>query len=175
MFEFTEEMLIQAPASEVWEVMTDLERWWVASNPEHESLERLDDLGIGEGARLRIREKIAGVPGQYVGELTRVVPLAEVTMEAPKARYRLAGLGFTVSEGVTWRLEPAGEGSTRVSARVWATFPDGRSGRVLEWVFTRLLDGITRDREHARTELAYLKEIIEQRSGGEPEARTDIR
>jgi hypothetical protein len=162
MFDFTETILIQARPSAVWSVMTDLENWWVASNPEHQSLQRLDDRGIEVGARLRIREKVAGVPGEYVGELTRVVPLSEVTMEAPNAYYRLLGVRFTVAEGVTWRLEPAGREATRVSARVWATFPGGLVGRAAEWVFTRLLNGITKDRAHARLELRHLRHIIEQ-------------
>ena len=164
MFEFTEEIVIHAPASVVWEVMIDLENWWVASNPEHESLERLDDRGIEVGARFRIREKIAGIPGEYVGQLTRVVPQSEVTMEAPSARYRLLGLNFTVGEGVTWRIESADPDTTTVSARVWATFPYGLIGRAVEWVFTGPLNGIAKDREHARVELRYLKKLIEQHS-----------
>jgi hypothetical protein len=46
MFEFTESNQIQAPTSVVWELLRDVDRWWVASNPEHDSLERLDDLAI---------------------------------------------------------------------------------------------------------------------------------
>ena len=45
MFEFTESVVIAAPLPEVWEVLQDLENWWPASNPEHESIERLDDGG----------------------------------------------------------------------------------------------------------------------------------
>lgn len=62
LFEFTEIVTIHASRSVVWEVMTGLENWWLASNPEHQSLERLDDRSIEVGARLRIREKIEGVP-----------------------------------------------------------------------------------------------------------------
>ena len=58
MFEFTESISIQAPSSTVWEVMRDIEGWWLASNPEHESLERLDDGDALEvGTKLRIRER----------------------------------------------------------------------------------------------------------------------
>ncbi|WP_144009266.1 hypothetical protein [Enemella evansiae] len=131
------------------------------ANPEHESLERLDDKGISVGARLRIREKVAGVPGEYIGELTRVEELSAVTMEAPAARYRLFGIPFTVGEGVTWRIEPMRDHASRISARVWATFPAGLLGRAVEWIFVHLLNGIERDREHARVELRHLKRIIE--------------
>lgn len=162
MFEFTEWVTIHAPPSTVWEAMCDLDNWWVASNPEHQSLVRLDDRGIREGARLHIREKIAGVPGEYIGELTRVVPGSEVTMEAPAARYRLSGVPFTVSEGVTWRIDPTSADASRVSARVWASFPSGPVGRATEWLFTKALRGIAKDREHARIELRYLKRVIER-------------
>lgn len=163
-FEFTETIDVHAPPAVVWDVMSDLEGWWVASNPEHESLERLDDRGIAVGARLRIRERIAGVPCEYVGELTRVVPMSEVTMEAPSAQYRLFGVSLTVGEGVTWRLEPMGDDTSRVSAHVWGTFPYGFLGHVVAWTFVTLLNGIAKDREHARVELRYLKRIIEERT-----------
>ena len=162
MFEFTEAISVCAEPSTVWDTMHDLEEWWPASNPEHESLERLDDRGIEAGARLRIREKIAGVPGEAVGTITRVEPGSEVTWHAPHARYRWRGIGFTVGEGVSWRIEPGTDGDTQVSAHVWATFPPGLAGRLTEWIFKRVLNGVPRDREHARTELCYLKRVIEE-------------
>lgn len=162
MFDFTETVDIDATPAAVWELMRDLERWWPASNPEHVSLERLDTGAreLGVGSRLRIRERIAGIPGEATGEITVFVPGWEVTWEAPAARYRLAGVGFTVGEGVTWGIRPSGS-ATRVSAHVWATFPPGFSGRLLQWSFEHLFHGIERDREHARTELRYLKRVIE--------------
>lgn len=164
MFAFTESVTIEAPPAVVWDRLRDLEDWWPASNPEHESLERLDDRGIEPGARLRIREKIAGVPGEAIGEITRVEPGTAVTWEAPAARYRWFGITFTIGEGVTWRIaedEPSGSGRTRLSARVWATFPHGVTGRVLEKLFTYALNGVERDREHTRCELRYLKQELD--------------
>lgn len=161
MFEFAETISIHAAPSTVWDTMQDLEGWWPASNPEHESLERLDGRGIQPGARLRIREKIAGVPGEAVGTITRVEPGSEVTWHAPAARYRWLGIGFTVGEGVTWRIEPDAGGDTELSARVWGTFAPGLAGRLTEWAFKHVLNGVARDREHARTELRYLKRVIE--------------
>lgn len=161
MFEFTEAISIHAAPSTVWDVMHDLEGWWPASNPEHESLERLDNRGIEPGARLRIREKIAGVPGEAVGTITRVEPGAEVTWDAPEAHYRWFGIGFTVGEGVTWRMDSDTGEDTRVSAHVWGTFTPGLTGRLSEWLFQHVLNGVPKDREHARTELRYLKQLIE--------------
>lgn len=173
-FEFTEAIDVQAPPQLTWDVMSDL-KWWVPSNPEHESLERLDDRGIAVGARLRIRERIAGVPGEYIGELTRVEPMSEVTMEAPAARYRFFGIPFTVGEGVTWRLESADSTTSQISARVWATFPRGLAGHAVAWIFANLLNGIDRDREHARVELRYLKRLIEAQAGRSSRSATGRR
>jgi hypothetical protein len=158
--EFTETILIEAPPPTVWAVMHDVETWWPASNPEHESLERLDGEVVQVGTRLRIREKIAGIPGEAVGQITRFEPLSAVTWEAPNARYRWFGVPFTIGEGVTWSIESRDGGATRLSAHVWATFPPGMRGRIVEWIFIRL-GGLEKDREHARTELRYLKQAIE--------------
>ena len=164
MFEFTESVPVDAPPELAWTVMRDVEGWWLASNPQHESLELLDDRDVLEvGTRLKIREKIAGIPGEAVGEITRVEPGSTVSWEAPQARYRLLGLSLSVGEGVTWGIEPR-DGGAIVRAHVWATFPPGPLGRAMEWFFTRVLKGVEKDREHARTELRYLKRLIESRS-----------
>lgn len=163
MFEFTETILVNAPPARVWEVMSNIDGWWLASNPEHESLERVgDDSGIEVGAQMRIKEKIAGIPGDALGVITDVKPSSSVTWEAPNTRYRWHGIPITIGEGVTWSIDARrDDASAHVSAHVWATFPPGVSGRLLEWVFVRLLDGVEKDREHARTELRYLKQLIE--------------
>ncbi len=160
MFEFTESVVIAAPPPVVWDVLHDLENWWPASNPEHESIKRLDDGGNQVGAELRVRERIAGVPGDAVGAITRVDPQVALTLEAPNARYRILGVSFTIGEGVTWTVQPEPDGATRLSAHVWATFP-GAFGWLLQWMLTHLFRGVEKDREHARTELKYLKDILE--------------
>jgi len=60
-----------------------------------------------------------------------------VTWEAPRMRYRLGRVPFTISEGVTWRVAPNGPDRCRLSAHVWARFPAGPVGRTLRLVFTR--------------------------------------
>ncbi|OBG36293.1 hypothetical protein A5673_18475 [Mycobacterium sp. E3198] len=161
MFDFSESVVIAAPHEQVWSVLSDIDGWWLASNHEHEGLEHLDSLPPTQvGARLRIREKIGGIPGVAEGTITAVDPGTAVTWEAD-ALYRWFGIPLRVGEGVTWRAEPAGEAKTRVSARVWARFPEHLVGRVAAFAFVHLLNGIEKDREHARTELRYLKSVIE--------------
>lgn len=171
MLDFTETIPINASPARVWAALLDIQRWWPPSNPEHESIERLDDADnviadpqpkeIGVGARFRIREKIAGVPGAGVGVVTGVDSGRAITWEADSMRYRLYGMAFTIAEGVTWSVGPQEPESSLLSARVWARFPEGPVGRILWLVFSRLLGGVERDRRHARVELEYLKETIE--------------
>ena len=83
MFEFTESVLVHAPRRVVWDVVRDVDSWWVDSNPEHDSLEHLNELAATEvGAQLRIREEIGGIPGEAVGVITAVEPDTAVTWEA---------------------------------------------------------------------------------------------
>ena len=118
------------------------------------------------GARIRIREKIAGVPGEAVGEITEVEPGARVTWEVPAARYRLAGISVSIGEGVTWSLEPHGDDAARLSARVWATFPPGPRGRLLRVVLHPVAPGPGEGpRTRAALELRYLKRTIEAGGG----------
>jgi hypothetical protein len=153
MFEFTESISIAAPHSRVWQVLGDLDRWWLASNAEHDSLEHPDSLPPTQvGARLRIREKIGGIPGVAEGTITAVEPETAVTREAD-AVYRWFGVPVRVGEGVTWRVEPNDEATTRVSARVWATFPHHLLGRLVAFAFVYLLNGVNKDREHDLIEI----------------------
>lgn len=43
MFDFTESILIHAPHEKVWNVVRDIDQWWLRSNPDHEALEHLDE------------------------------------------------------------------------------------------------------------------------------------
>ena len=160
MFEFTEAVRIDAPPQHVWEVLRDIDNWWLNSNDEHQLLEHLDDRPATEvGAKLRIKEKIGGIPGEAVGSITAVSAGESVTWEAD-AIYRWLGFSVPVQEGVTWRIEPRGT-CTQLSAHVWANFPRTGIGRVAAFAFTSLLGGVTKDRRHAHAELEYLKREIE--------------
>ncbi len=164
MFDFTESVVVDAPPARVWRFLSDIDRWWLASNPEHQSLEHLDSLAPTQvGAKLRIREKIGGLPGVAMGTITEVIPGTTVTWRA-RAWYRWRGIPVRVGEGVTWRVDAEGAAS-RISARVWANFPRGLIGRLAEFVFVRIQDGVEKDREHTRTELRYLKERINHSDG----------
>lgn len=172
MFDFIETTRIDAPAATVWTTLLDIEQWWPPSNPEHDSIERLDDASdMAVGTRFRIREKVAGVSGEAIGVLTRVEPGVEVTWESDRARYRLLGATFTVGEGVTWRVDPDGTDGSRLSAHVWARFPDGLIGLGLSFVFVRLLDGIEKDRRHTRIELNGKGEVLVRVHPPAPAAR----
>lgn len=162
MFDFTESVEIETTADRLWSYLIDIESWWPTSNPEHESLEILSyDKHLAVGTRLRIRERIAGIPGEAEGEITELVEADHVSWEADRARYRLWGIPLEVAEGVRWTLRPGTYG-IHLAATVWARFPGGWKGRLVEWLFKRPLDGVRKDREHTRRELEHIKAQLEQ-------------
>ena len=160
MFEFTESIRIEAPADQVWEQLADIERWWMLSNPEHSSIQvQSSDKPIGAGTEVVFEERVAGIPGRAEGRITRWIPGTEATWEG-EAAYQYVGFCFHIREGVSWRVEGRGDTAT-LSARVWAHYPPGVLGRLLEWYTKTVLNVVERDREHARRELVYLKSVIE--------------
>lgn len=161
MFEISPTVEIEESTETVWDYLTAIEKWWVPSNPEHESLEVLSDHNtIQEGTRIRVKERIAGLPGVAEGEVTEFWPRERITWEAPNTRYRYYGLTIHVDEGVSWKLEPTDAG-TELTAHVWATFPNTVLGRLVEWSFKHLLGGVEKDYAHAMKELEYIKTELE--------------
>ena len=168
MFEFTESIEIEASPDRAWRYLLDIDHWWAPSNPEHESLEIISEgEQLRVGTRIRIREKIAGIPGEALGEVTELSEPHHITWKADLARYRLWGLSLRVTEGVRWSLRPS-ETGVKLSATVWANFSTGFKGRLVEWLFKGPLQGETKDRRHAQRELEYIKNELErpQRSVG---------
>lgn len=161
MFEFTESIEIQASQEHAWSYLLDVQHWWAPSNLEHEGLEILDDdKELAVGTRIRIREKVAGIPGQAIGEITEIKRLHHITWKADLACYRLWGISLRLTEGVRWSLVPH-EGGVKLSATVWAIFAPNLKGRVMEWLFKGPLQGETKDRRHAQRELEYIKRDLE--------------
>lgn len=163
MYQLSPSITIDAAPEEVWEYLLDVEEWWVASNPEHESIDVLsDDETLTEGTRIRVEEEIAGISGVATGEITELIPNRRLTWEASEARYRFYSLPLTVSEGITWELTPTRQG-TELTAHVWASFPDTLVGRLFEWGFVNLLNGLEKDYYHAMQELEYVRRALESR------------
>lgn len=165
MFEISAMTTIASPPQRVWEFLVDIQNWWLPSNPEHESLEILsthDRLELG--TKLRIGERVAGIPGEAIGSITAFVPGERATWVA-KARYRLLWTRFTIDEGVTWSVRPV-RGGSELRADVWAHFPRSFFGMLLELMFVYVLRGRDKDRQHAETELEYIRRELEKRGEG---------
>lgn len=161
MFEFTEEVSIRATPESLWSRLSDLESWWLKSNPEHIALDiRSPDKQIAVGTEIAFEERVAGITAWAFGTVTSFIPGVAATWEGV-ANYRHCGFRLAIQEGVTWRIEPNTDNST-LSAHVWARFPPGAFGRFLEGYSTRILHVIEHDRKHARCELEYLKQLIER-------------
>lgn len=166
MFEIKAAIGIEAPQSATWSLLQDVDRWWLRSNPDHLALEIVaTPPQMAEGVWIRIRERIAGVPGSGIGQITCLEPGKRVTWESGDFRYRYLGVfGITVAEGVTWQLKAGPDDTTIVSAHVWARFPTTLWGRFTEWWFRHALKGEQRDYDHTMTELRFLKNALESRA-----------
>ena len=161
MFDFKATIDIHTTAAKLWDYLIDIEEWWLPSNPEHIELEILSqDKQIDEGTRIFIREKIAGIPGEIVGEVQEVTEPRRVQWQSDRAEYRFFGIPLSIKEGVTWQIEPLPQG-VELSAHVWAEFPRTWMGKSLEWIFKHVLNGVQIDCEHAKTELRFLKTQME--------------
>ena len=161
MFEFTETVSIRATAESVWSRLSDVESWWRKSNPEHISLEiGSPDKRVAAGTEIAFEELVAGITARASGTVTSLIPDVAATWEG-MANYRYCGFRLAIQEGVTWSIEPDMDSSI-LSAHVWARFPAGAFGRVLEWNSVHILHIIEHDRKHARCELEYLKRVIER-------------
>ena len=161
MFEFTATIKLQTTVDALWTYLLDIEKWWLPSNPEHQGIEILsEDQKLEEGTKILIREKVAGIPGGAIGEVTDMSEHKKITWQSDQARYRFWGIPFTIKEGVSWKIDPTPNGA-ELSAYVWAKFPATLPGQVMEWVFKNLLNGVKKDYEHAMTELRYIKSQIE--------------
>ena len=89
MFKFTVKAHIKAPLTQVWAYLIKLEQWWVASNPEHDELTILSaSKKLAQGTEIRVREKIAGIPGVAHGVICEHKEHERVTWRAEKAKYR---------------------------------------------------------------------------------------
>jgi hypothetical protein len=161
-FEFTETIRIEAPAASVWEYVADVERWWLASNPEHICINVPGPKSaIGPGTEITFVEGVAGIKGEAKGTITQWVPGTVIEWEG-EALYHDRGFLLRIREGVSWRVDSLEE-ETQLCAHVWAVFSSGLTGRIFEWHTRNLLNVVDKDREHARRELVYLKSAIESR------------
>jgi hypothetical protein len=161
MFDFTAKLMIDTSVDALWQRLTHIKSWWLASNPEHISLEILaEDYELHVGTPIRIRERIAGIPGEATGQIQTLEETREITWVSDDAMYRFWGLPLSVKEGVTWRVEPQGD-HVQLSAHVWAEFPETWFGGLVEWFFKHVINGVDKDYEHAMTELRYLKETMD--------------
>lgn len=164
MYKIHPSIVIWASIDDIWNYLVDIESWWIQSNPEHELLEILSNEDtLQEGTQIRIKERIAGIPGNATGEITEFSPNHYITWESRNATYQFYRFSITVEEGVTWILTPKQQ-ATELTAHVWASFPETPSGRLTELIFKHILNGVEKDRQHAMQELEYIKQSVESES-----------
>ena len=161
MFEVNPSILIEAPIEKIWAYMLDIENWWLRSNPEHIYLELLSgDKQLQLGSKITIKEKVGGIPCTAVGCISKFEKYKQVTWEA-EAVYKYMGMTVQVQEGVDWLFKPIKD-KYQLEAHVWAVFPKGFKGKMLEWYAKTFLKIVEKDYEHAMIELEYIKIEIEK-------------
>lgn len=75
LFEFTEGVSVRATAESVWSRLSDLESWWLESNPEHISLEiGSPDKRVAVGTEIAFKERVAGIKASASGTVTSLIP-----------------------------------------------------------------------------------------------------
>lgn len=160
MFQLTESITITSPPHEIWQTLVDIEKWWPPSNPEHIGIEvRSAGKPIEVGTEIHFEERVAGIKGKAAGVITKLLPEREATWEGI-AVYRYYGIPIRILEGVSWSIDSC-DSASKLSATVWARFPSNLFGHLAEWYTVKLLNVIDQDRKHARCELEYLKDLIE--------------
>lgn len=131
MFEFTEFTRIAAPATTVWQLLADIDGWWIQSNPDHIRIDvDVAETPIGVGTPAVFEERIVGIKGRAEGTIVWWGAHQEASWEEA-ATYRYGILRFHICEGVSWRIDSHDAGSI-LSAHVWAEFPNTRLGRAVE-------------------------------------------
>lgn len=161
-YEIKPEVKIDAPISNVWSFLIEIENWWVKSNPDHKSLS-INNSGkeIEVGTKITIEEKIAGIPCKAIGEISKLEPNRQIEW---KAVYYLFGIKWIrVHAGVAWKLRSISSERSALMANVWAHFPNTLGYKFLWFFFKKIINGIDKDYEHAMTELKYIKGVIEQK------------
>lgn len=162
MFSYTESVTIAASPGVIWSQFVDLERWWSGSHPDHIRMEILSaDKRVAMGAQVDFEERIGGTRAEATG---RIVSMNEGVGARWEGTTTYHCLGFRVESetGMEWHIAGMGELAI-VSARVWAYFPSGLKGGLLEWYGKRFLKLEEIHEEHTRQELEYLKGLIERK------------
>lgn len=114
-----------------------------------------------EGTRISIKEKIAGIPCKANGIVTSINKHKLLRWEAV---YSVFGLSWLkINAGVNWKLNELNDSITKLSANVWANFPDKFRYKLMWFFIKKIFNGIEKDYDHALTELRYLKSKLENK------------
>lgn len=157
------EVEIARDAQSVWDYVSRIDRWWLASNPrDHIELSFVDGADVEEGAEFVLRERIAGVRGEARAIIAEVQPPWRLVWKSLWARFSYLGVGLDIDEGGTFEIVETDTGCI-LSHYVWGRLGEGRWPRVMEWFFKTVLRGEKKDYEHTRRELMFIKLRLEAR------------
>lgn len=161
MIEAKAEIEIYATPERIWSYMLRLDDWWLRSNPgEHIELSLINADKMKEGVKFTLKEYIAGVRGEAIAEIKKLVPMKTLEWKSIRAVYKSFGMTFNVDEGGVFELKDKGD-TCILSHHVWGKPKLPVIGWLVELIFKHVLKGEKKDYEHTYRELQFIKHEIE--------------
>jgi hypothetical protein len=161
---------INSTAEAIWDYASDPANW-TASNPEEHFGLRYSskDKRPGTGVEFHQRESVAGIYADLRGRFL-YVERPRIAVWAGTAVYRLLGglVRIRIPEGGVVRAEET-TGGMRLSHDVYMDFPNSLWGKLLAWMFKKVLNGPDKVYNHSYKELVFFKEQLEAKV---PESRS---
>jgi len=161
MLEITSEMEVEASRQDAWELISDFEGVWEASNPSHRGTKVLSEpkQPIREGLQWWQRERLGPLLGEFTATVREVIP-GHCFRWVANAEYFICKLTIPIREGGTFTIEPTDAGCL-LRHNLWGEFPKGVHGRLLEWSARHLLNCERAMEQHNLVELDYFRQRLE--------------
>lgn len=164
MLEVANAVEVEASDEAAWELISDFEGAWEASNPSHRGTKVLSEpkRPVREGLQWWQRERLGPLIGEFTATVREVIP-GRCFRWVANAEYFCWNLTVPVREGGTFSIEPTEIGCL-LRHRLWGQFPKGVRGRVQEWIARNLLRCERTMEQHNLVELDYFRQQLEAQS-----------
>lgn len=105
MIEVEASVEIARPPQDVWNYVSRIDKWWLASNPgEHIELSQIGQGNVQRGTAYVLKERIAGIRGEAIITISEYQPPERLEWKSLRAKYKLFGIGLKVKEGGTFKI-----------------------------------------------------------------------
>jgi hypothetical protein len=164
-YDHVETIMIHADTKMIWDYITDYERTWMPSNPEHISHTTVNnDKRFRDSSSSYTVEHVGRAIARMIAVLSDVVPYERWTWSARAMYSGFMGLSLRVNEVGNFHIQPTPKGS-RITHRIRVWFPDTLKGRMANFLYNTVGSSRAAGIRHTRVELEYYKEQIEKSNG----------